>query len=78
MTRPLWQLLMLLREPDTSIELSCVECFELLEYDADRLVAGAEPDAIRPSVKQHLELCSSCQTQIDDWLEELKEERNSG
>lgn len=77
MTRPLWQLLMLLREPDASIELSCIECFELLEYDADRLVAGAEPAAIRPSVRQHLALCSSCQNQIDDWLEKLEVDKKS-
>jgi len=44
MTRPLWQLLMLLSESDASIELSCAECFALLDYDADQLVAAKDSD----------------------------------
>jgi len=76
MARPLWQLLMLLHDPESTIELSCVECFELLEYDADRLVVGQESDLIRPSVKKHLALCSSCRAQLDEWVEKLAKQKS--
>ena len=43
MTRPLWQLLLLARESKQKLQLSCEECFALLECDADRFAAGADP-----------------------------------
>jgi len=70
--RPLWQLLLLTRDSKKAVSLICEECFALLEYDADRLVAGAEPAEIHPSVSHHLALCSNCRIQIDDWLKELE------
>jgi hypothetical protein len=72
MHRPLWQLLMLVHDPDTFIELSCAECFALLEYDAGCLSSGAELSELSPSVKHHLEICASCQAQLNDWLDELE------
>ena len=70
-TRPLWKLLLLAQNPKKDVQFTCEECIELLEYDADRLAAGANPAEIRPSVSHHLALCSSCSTQLDDWLENL-------
>ena len=70
--RPLWQLLSLTQDSQETVSLTCEECFALLEYDADLLVAGAHPTEVRPSVNHHLALCSSCQTQIEGWLEKLE------
>ena len=74
MPRPLWQLLMIVNNPDEPVELSCGECFALLEYDAEQLIAGAKPEDLRPSVTQHLSLCSSCQSKMVGWLEELEKQ----
>lgn len=70
--RPLWQLLLLTSDSKKAVSLTCEECFALLQYDADLLAAGADPAEIRPSAGHHLALCSSCQTQIDDWLKTLE------
>jgi hypothetical protein len=72
MTRPLWQLLLLMRDSKKDIRLTCEECFALLEFDADRLSAGADPAEIRSSVIHHLTSCLSFSTQLDDWLERLE------
>ncbi|MEN8173421.1 MAG: hypothetical protein ABFS03_11150 [Chloroflexota bacterium] len=69
----LWQLLLLTSDSEKVVSLTCEQCFALLEYDADLLIAGADPDDIRPSVSHHLELCSSCKGQIENWLENYKE-----
>jgi hypothetical protein len=72
MTRPLWQLLMLAYDSNKDLHLTFEECIALLDYDADRLAAGADPAEIRSSVNNHLALCSSCNTQLDDWLIRLE------
>ena len=69
--RSLWQLLLLTRNAEKPVQLSCEECFALLEYDAERLVSGAAIDEIRPAVSYHLSLCSKCQAKIDEWLGKL-------
>ena len=70
--RPLWQLLSLTRDSKKTVSLTCQECFALLEYDADLLVVGANPAEVRPIVSHHLVLCSSCKSQLEDWLEKLE------
>lgn len=75
--RSLWQLLMLIRVSKRPTQLTCEECFALMEYYADLLAAGAIFDEIRPSVSHHLALCSECQTKFDDWLEKLEEDTES-
>jgi hypothetical protein len=69
--RPLWQLLLLTNTPEAPIQLTCEECFSLLEYDVELLVGGAAIDEIRPAVSHHLSLCSECQAKIDEWLGKL-------
>ncbi len=71
-SRPLWRLLVLTSEPKKSVQLTCEECFALLEYDADLLAAGAALDEVRPAVIHHLSLCSACQAKFDSWLENLE------
>jgi hypothetical protein len=70
-TRPLWRLLFLTRDSKDFIQLTCEECFTLLEYDADLLVAGATLEEMHPYVVHHLSLCPECQTKLDIWLETL-------
>ncbi len=77
MNPSLWQLLLLTSDAKKAVSLTCEQCFALLEYDADLLAAGADPADIRPSVSHHLALCSSCQAQIDDWLDKLEGDKKT-
>ncbi len=72
MTHPLWQLLLLTREPENDYQLTCEECYELLEFDADLLAIGANPVEVRTIINRHLALCSSYGTKLDAWLEQLE------
>jgi len=69
---PLWKLLLLVNDSKKDVHLTCEECIAVLEYDADRLAAGADPAEIRPSINRHLALCSSFSSQLEDWLEDLE------
>ncbi len=71
---PLWQLLMLVTSTDRSIELSCSDCFTLLNYDAGLLSGGGDPGDLLPVIKHHLSICSSCQAELNLMLDELNED----
>ena len=72
MSRSLWQLLIETRNIKDNIHLTCDECFMLLEYDADLLVAGSRFDELQPAIRNHLALCSECQVELADRLEKLE------
>jgi len=69
--RSLWQLLLLTRDVGSRVQLTCEECFTLLEYDAELLADGIVPDEIRPAVSRLLSLCPQCRAKFDGWLEKL-------
>lgn len=69
--RSLWELLLLTHDTSKPVKITCEECFILLGYDADLLAGGASLEEIRPTVNHHLELCSTCRTKFDEWLEGL-------
>lgn len=72
MSRSLWQLLIQTRNLKDDMHLTCDECFMLLEYDSDLLVAGAHFDELQPAIRNHLALCSECQLELADRLEKLE------
>ncbi len=72
MSRSLWQLLIETRNIKDDMHLTCDECFMLLEYDADLLVAGAHFDELQTAIRNHLALCSECQVELADRLEKLE------
>ena len=41
-------------------EVSCEECFELLDQYVDLELAGADADARLPGMRAHLEGCPAC------------------
>lgn len=41
-------------------EVSCEECFELLDQYVDLQVAGEDADARLPGMRPHLEGCPAC------------------
>jgi len=64
MERPLWQLL--LEQPSN---LTCDECFAVLEYYADVLTTGAVD--LLPAIMEHLERCPDCDLQHREALRSL-------
>ena len=64
MERPLWQLLL-----DDPSDLTCDECFALMEYYAEVLTTGGVE--LLPKVLEHLRRCPSCQAQHREALERL-------
>jgi hypothetical protein len=64
MTEVLWQLLQ--QEPS---DLSCDECFAVMEYYAELLAQGGRD--LLPAIMQHLEGCPSCQMEHHAALQRL-------
>jgi len=66
--RPLWQLLILTKDGKQSISINCEECVLLMEYDADLLAIGEADDEVMTIINQHINICSTCRNQLDDWI----------
>ena len=39
-------------------EITCEECFELMDQYADLLIDGTDPAKLMPLVTQHLKMCN--------------------
>ena len=50
-------------------EVSCEECFELLDQYVDAEIAGEDADARLPGLRAHLEGCPACREDHDSLLE---------
>jgi hypothetical protein len=50
-------------------EVSCEECFELLDEYVDLEVAGEDADARLPGMRAHLEGCPACREDHDSLRE---------
>jgi predicted anti-sigma-YlaC factor YlaD len=50
-------------------EVSCEECFELLDQYVDLEVAGADADARIPGMQAHLQGCPACREDHDSLFE---------
>jgi hypothetical protein len=44
----------------TGLEVTCEQCFELLDEYVELEVAGADPDAHLPGLRNHLDVCPAC------------------
>ena len=75
-SRPLWQLLLLTKTLNESVQLTCEECFTLLEYDAELLAGGVTLDEIRPAIRYHVSLCQECWNKINEWMGKLDIEQS--
>jgi len=50
-------------------EISCSECFDLVSRFVELEVAGQDPAATLPQVKQHLNQCRACRDEYETLLE---------
>jgi hypothetical protein len=49
-------------------ELTCEQCFELLDRHVELTLAGADADAAVPGMQAHLEGCPACKEDHDSLL----------
>jgi hypothetical protein len=50
-------------------ELSCEQCFELLDVYVEHEVSGSEADRLIPGMREHLQGCPACAEEHDSLLE---------
>lgn len=58
-------------------EISCSECFDGVSQYVDLELAGADPAAEMPEVKQHLDQCPACHEEYET-LRDLARLENEG
>jgi hypothetical protein len=61
----LWQTLLKSVLETEEFEITCEECFNLLDLYADLLLEGADPAKLMPTVKQHLKQCNCCEGELE-------------
>lgn len=72
MSQPLWQILLKASNPDQA-ELTCDECFALLEYYSSRAADGEDFEEIKQATRKHLAACPHCREQHLQRLNQLEE-----
>ena len=53
-------------------EISCTTCFELLPSYVDLDVAGQDPEARAPRLRQHLDQCGVCREEYETLRELIR------
>jgi len=56
-------------------ELTCDECFELLDVYVEAEAAGSDADAAVPRMRAHLDGCPACHEDYESLLELVRAER---
>jgi hypothetical protein len=52
----------------TGPEVTCERCFEELDYYVEAELAGADPEALVPGLRAHLDGCPACREDHDSLL----------
>ena len=72
--RPLWQILLLARNGDEGVTLTCEDCFLILEYLADtHHKIETDADFLRTIAGKHLSCCPDCGQYYQQRLEQLEQ-----
>jgi hypothetical protein len=77
MTEKPWQTLLQAVLETETIELSCMECFDLLDQYAEFIDEGGDPKEIMPNVRQHLDQCHCCTHEFEALMVMLQEAARS-
>jgi hypothetical protein len=56
-------------------ELTCEQCFELLDVYVEQELAGADAEARVPGMRAHLQGCPACSEEHDSLRELIREQR---
>ena len=73
MTKELWRVLLQSALETEEYEISCVECFNLLDQYADLILDGTDPSEIMPTVRQHLKHCPTCTDEFETLMRMIQE-----
>ena len=73
MSKKLWQLLLQSALETEEYEITCMECFNLLDQYADLILDGADPSQILPAVRQHLKNCPTCTHEFETLMLMIQE-----
>ena len=65
MSDSLWQTLLKSALETEEYEISCEECFDVLDLYTDLILEGTDPDEIMPLVAQHLKQCNCCINELE-------------
>jgi Zn finger protein HypA/HybF involved in hydrogenase expression len=68
MSKKLWQVLLQSALETSDVEITCMECFNLLDQYADLLLDGTDPQEIIPTVREHLQYCPTCTHEFETLL----------
>jgi len=77
MAKKAWQLLLQSALETEKYEITCMECFDLLDQYADLVLEGVEPSKIMPKVKQHLNHCPGCTGEFEALITMLQDAANN-
>jgi hypothetical protein len=77
MTQKPWQILLQSALETEAYEISCMECFDLLDQYAEFIVEGDDPHEILLAVKQHLNQCHCCTNEFEALMVMLQEAAKS-
>ena len=69
----LWQALLKSALETEEYEISCEECFGVLDLYADLILDGTDPDEIMPLVEQHLRQCNCCANELEAMVVMIQE-----
>ena len=73
MSKKLWQVLLQSALDIEEVEITCMECFNLLDQYADLLLDGTDPQEIMPTVREHLHHCPTCTHEFETLLLMIRE-----
>lgn len=70
--RPLWKLLLITAVSDETVQLTCGECYTLLDYLADTAVRTQNWPAVIAAAKHHMACCPDCRDYYQARLAEIE------
>jgi hypothetical protein len=73
MSRPFWQILLEMHDPEKAVTLNCDECFLYLEYMIDQALPGEEIGILIEAVRHHVDHCPDCREHHLLRIQELEE-----
>jgi hypothetical protein len=62
----------------TGFEVTCEQCFELLDQYVELDLAGGDPDAHLPGLRAHLDGCPACREDHESLLALVRDEGSGG
>jgi hypothetical protein len=73
MNKKLLQMLLKSALETEEYEITCEECFEVMDQYADLILDGTDPAEIMPLVTQHLKMCQCCTGELEAMVMMIQE-----